>query len=94
VKNDYVRELIWGKVVFGFRLPGCFQSDSNHRNSNIREIWGKVLPFGIRIIDQTFLLMGGDAIFHHPGNPTCIDYINRAFRAEFDTWSWPSANGD
>jgi len=25
--------------------------------------------------------MGGDAILHHPGNSTHIDYINRAFKA-------------
>jgi len=37
-------------------------------------------PFCILILNQSFLLMGGDAILHHPGNSTLINYINKAFR--------------
>jgi len=36
-KNGYARGLIGAKAMFGFHLLGCFQSDSNHRNSSIQE---------------------------------------------------------
>jgi len=38
VKNGYVRDLMWLKAMFGFRLS-CFpsQANGNHQNSSTQE---------------------------------------------------------
>jgi len=36
--------------------------------------------------------MGGDAILHHPGNSTRVDYINEACWAWHSIRTWSAAN--
>ena len=36
--------------------------------------------------------MGGDAIFHHQGNSTHVDYINKACWAWYDIRTWSATN--
>ena len=36
--------------------------------------------------------MGGDAILHHPGNSTCVDYINKACWTWYDIRTWSATN--